>query len=210
MPQGKKSNKQAQKPLGRMLAIVVSMLIAVILVPIIVANTILIVGSYTDSEHIPSIAGISPLVVVSGSMEGTFSTNALIFIRDIDTEELEIGDVICYLIDEVAITHRITQITEDEAGEIVYITQGDANNTEDNYYVYPEQIEGLYIGHIEEIGAFILFMQTTSGVIIFVGLPIVLYLILDYILSRREKKTDDKRAKELEEELAELKKQLQS
>lgn len=179
--------KTTKKRLGRRLAIISNVLITAMLVPIIAINTILIVRSYIDTEHIPSIAGVSPLVVLADSMESTFSANALIFIKDTDRDELEIGDVICFSVEEMAVTHRITQIIEDEAGQVAYITQGDANNTEDNYYVYPEQIEGVYIGHIEEIGAFILFMQTTTGMLIFTGLPIALYLILDNILSQREK-----------------------
>ncbi len=196
------------KPLGRKIALIVSLIMAVILVPIIVINTVLIVRSYTNTEHIPSIFGISPLVVLSGSMSGTFETNALIFIQDVDTETLEVGDVVCYLIEETAVTHRITQVTTDDEGVFAYITQGDANNTEDTYFVYPEQIEGIYFGHVSEIGAFVLFMQTTAGMVIFIGLPIVLYLVLDYILSRKEKKEDNKKAKDLEKELEALRKQI--
>ncbi len=202
-------NKEAvTKPFGRKIAVIVSLIMAVILVPIIVINTVLIVRSYTDTEHIPAVFGISPLVVLSNSMADTFCTNALIFIKDVDTDDLEVGDVVCYLIEETAVTHRITQVTTDDDGVLAYITQGDANNTEDTYFVYPEQIEGIYFGHVAEIGAFVLFMQTTAGMVIFIGLPIVLYLVLDYILSRKEKKEDNKKAKDLEKELEELKKQM--
>lgn len=196
------------KPIGKNIALIISLIVAIILVPIIVVNSILIVKSYTEQDHIPAIFGISPLVVLSGSMEDTFSTNALIFIKDVDNDALEVGDVICYLIEETAVTHRITQVTEDSDGAFAYITQGDANNTEDSYYVYPDTIEGMYFGHIAEVGAFVLFMQTTAGMVIFIGLPIVFYLILDFILSRKEKKVDDKKAKALEQELEELKKQM--
>lgn len=197
-----------KKSISRKIVVIASLVMVIVLVPIIVINTVLIVKSYTDQDHIPSLLGISPLVVLSGSMEDTFSTNALIFIKDVDTDDLEVGDVICYLIEDTAVTHRITQVTEDEDGVPAYITQGDANDTEDSYFVYPETVEGMYIGHIAEVGAFVLFMQTTAGMVIFIGLPIVLYLILDFILSRKEKKEDDKKAEALEKELEELKRKM--
>lgn len=201
-----KEKKEGKSVVGQILVV----LLLIVLIPIIVLNSILIVRSYTDTDHIPAILGMSPLVVLSGSMSGTFETNALIVIQDVDAENLEVGDVICYLIEGTAVTHRITQVTEDEEGTLAYVTQGDANDSEDNYYVYADAIEGQYIGHIAELGAFVLFMQTPAGMGIFIALPIVLYLVLDFMLSRKDKKSDDERTKELEKELEALKKQMKN
>ncbi len=201
-------SKQPTEIKGSKLPMLISVLICAFLIPVILVNSILIVKSYTDSDHIPSIFGISPLVVLSGSMSGPFEVDSLIVIKDVEAEDLEVGDIICYLVSGTAVTHRIIEITTDDEGTLAFVTQGDANDSKDSSYVYAEDIEGQYIWHMEEIGAFVMFMQTTQGMIIFIALPIALYLFLDFILSRRDKKSGDKKREELEKELEALKKKI--
>lgn len=184
---------------------IISVILCVLFIPIILVNTILIVKTYTESEHIPDVFGIKPVIVLSGSMSPAFETNSLIFVKEKDNEKLEVGEVICFISEDNAITHRIEEVTEDEEGQKIYITKGDANNTADRLPVYEEQIEGVYIGHINKVGGFAMFMQSTTGMIIFIVVPILLYFGWDIFRRSRESKKEKIKTAELEAQLASLK-----
>lgn len=174
----------------------------VVLIPILLMNILLIIDTYTDEEHIPSVFGVSPVIVLSGSMEPTFDAGALIFIKDVDVEDLEVDDVICYLSSGTAITHRIYSVSDD--GEITFVTKGDANNAVDRSTVSEDQIEGKYIWHINGLGTFAMFTQTTTGMVVCIGLPVLLYLIVDFLNSRKAKSAQQDKTAQLEAELARL------
>ncbi len=105
---------------------------------------IFIVKSYTDKDGIPSVLGFKPIIVLSGSMSPAFETGSMIFVRETDTTKLKVGDIICYMSGESAVTHRITEVVN-KGGEISYITKGDANNAPDRIPVNPEAVEGVYL-----------------------------------------------------------------
>jgi len=185
---------------------VVGAILCLIFIPIILINLVLIVKTYTDADHIPSVAGYSPVICLSGSMEPTFSTGDMILIRRVDDPAaLRQGDVICYLTGEgVAVTHTIVQVTELD-GQVRYVTQGDANNAADQLAVSPDQVEGVYTGvHIPKLGSLAMFMQTTTGMIVFIVCPLLLLVGWDVLRRRAEARREKARAQALEERLKEL------
>lgn len=184
----------------------VGVLLCIIFIPIILANVLLIVNSYLHPDEMPGVLGIRPAVVLSGSMEPVIQTGDLIFLHDIDAAELKEGDVVCYLSSGKAVTHRIVGMTSDGEGERRYITQGDANNAEDRLAVTSGQIQGIWRGgRIGGLGDFILFMQTTTGMILFIICPLLIFLLWDIWRRRRLDKAEAIRTAQLEAELAALK-----
>lgn len=158
---------------------VLGVILCVIFIPIIIINVVMIVRSYTDTDSIPSVFGYSPVIVLSGSMSPEFEAGDMILIKKTDPETLKVGDVICYLEEEVAVTHRIIEIQND-GGTTYYITRGDANNTEDATPVTPAQVQGKYTDmHFAKLGDFAMFLQSTPGMLIFIGGPILLFLLWD-------------------------------
>lgn len=131
---------------GSRLFTVINILLCIILIPVILINAAVIVSSYIHPDEIPGIFGIKPVAVLSGSMESTFMAGDLIFVKKTSTDSLKEGDVICYLVSDQAVTHRISAIQQDEDGSDIYITKGDANNTEDQDTVKPEQVQGVWTG----------------------------------------------------------------
>lgn len=195
-------NEVKKKKKGRA-GMVVSIILCVIFIPIILINVTLIVKTYTNPDHLPDIFGVKPVIVLSGSMSPEFEAESLIFVKKTDTAKLAKGDVICYMTDGTAITHRIDEVkTED--GKTSYITKGDANNTVDSTTVSPEQVEGVYIGKINGLGGFAMFMQSTTGMIVFIVVPVLLYLAFDILMRRRESKKEKSRTAQLEAELEQL------
>ncbi|WP_343210712.1 signal peptidase I [Anaerolentibacter hominis] len=186
---------------------IISILLCVILIPVIIVNLTLIIKTYTRPDEIPDFLGIKPVICLSGSMEPTFNTGDLILIKSVDTDSLKAGDVICYQVSGQAVTHRIKEIVQEE-GQTRYVTQGDNNNTTDSTTVAPEDVEGTYMGvHLAGLGNFAMFMQSTTGMIVFIVLPLLLFVLWDVLRHRLNGKKELKRTEELEAELAALKAQ---
>lgn len=182
---------------------IISIILSIIFIPIILLNIVIIMKACTQPDHIPGAFGIKPVIVMSSSMSPVFENNSLAFIKEVDTESLKAGDIICYLAGSSAITHRIEQVIT-ENGQTRYITKGDANNSADRLSVLPEQVEGIYIGNIAGLGSFITFAQSVTGIILFVFLPILLYIIFDIIIKARESRKAKYHAAMVEDELKNL------
>ena len=119
---------------------------------------------------------------------------------------LEEGDVICYLESGQAVTHRISSVITEVDGQRSYVTKGDANNTEDAQAVRPEQVQGIWSGvRFAGMGNFILFLSSTTGMIIFIVCPILLLILWDIISRLRTDKKERSRTARLEAELNALK-----
>ncbi len=180
---------------------IVCIVMCVIFVPIIIFNLILSIKGAKNKDELPSLFGIAPTAVTSGSMSPKFEVKDLIFIKDVDASKLEEEDIICFLKDGSFITHRIVRIEEVE-GVLHFITKGDANNVEDSGFVLAEQIQGKYVGRMAGFGGLIMFLQTPSGLIVVVILLVVLYiageLLIEWLSAKKENKA-------LKEENARLK-----
>lgn len=191
-------------------------LLCVIFVPIIILNVVMIVRSYTDPDNIPSVFGYSPVIVLSGSMSPAFETGDMIIIQKTDPYTLKVNDVICYMEEESAVTHRIMEVQQED-GRVFYITQGDANNTEDATPVMPEQIQGKYTGtKITGAGNFAIFLQSTPGMLIFIGGPVLLFVLWDLIRriimnrhTTKEKQKLQAESVDKQQELEEMERELQ-
>lgn len=185
---------------------VVNIVLCVILIPVIIINVAVIVSSYIHPDEIPGIFGVKPVAVLSGSMEDTFMTGDLILVQKTDAAELREGDVICYLSGGQAITHRIVGLEQGPDGKTAYVTKGDANNAEDREAVRPELVQGIWTGaRLAGVGSFVLFLSSTTGMIVFIVCPIILLVIWDVIRRWRLDKKEKNRSEELEAELNALK-----
>ncbi len=197
---------------------VVGVIACIILIPVLALNIILIVQSFTqESSSIPNIGGYYPLMVQSGSMsydpeaadlystytDGIEVGDLIICRTPDDPYSLSVGDIVTYWDGEVGgtlVTHRIIEVTEDESGELVYVTKGDANNTADADYLYPENIAGIFCYTIPYLGDVALFMQTVPGLIVCVLLPLALLVVYDIIRRRMiDKRAENERVKLLAE-----------
>lgn len=170
-------------------AAVAMIVLAVILVPVLLINLTLIVKGSIYPDSPPDVFGIAPLAVTSGSMEGdqkgSFDEGALIFVKKLsagDKNNLEEGDVITFLTDGVYVTHRIVSVNKNSSGDSVsFVTKGDANNVSDGA-IPAQNVFGKCVGSIAGLGGFMLFLLTPAGILLFVGLPILIYVAVDVLL----------------------------
>ena len=141
---------------------------------------------------IPKVFGITPVVVLSGSMEPTYSVGDLLYYKKVD-RELEVGDVITYRLDDALVTHRIVDIQGSE-----YITQGDANEARDLNPVLQDSIVGIPVFSLPMIGYYIYFVNNNLYLV-----GIVVVILLSYFLLSNIKTFDinkNEKRKEYEDE----------
>ena len=188
---------------------VVSIIILIILIPILFVNGVILVNSFIHPDEIPSFFGWKPFIVLSGSMETEIDAGDVAVVKETDTASLKKGDIIAFKSGEIVITHRIYDIIQEE-GETRYITKGDNNNAEDNGYVLPEQIEGVYQFKISRLGNIEMFIQTPIGMIVCLSIQFIILVLVQIVDSKRNQKyikEKGNKQKIMEEEIERLKKE---
>ena len=109
------------------------------------------------------LAGLQVFTVLSGSMEPQLPVGSLIYVKPADAASLKEGDVITFLLNKDTVaTHRITQILS-EAGELRFVTKGDANASEDGRPVHFRNVIGTPVFCIPLLGYLSTFLQTPLG-----------------------------------------------
>ena len=197
-------NKEKKSASSKVFTIIGTIL-CMILVPILLINLTLIAKSYLNKDEVPNVGGVLPLIVLTDSMYPQIESGDLIICKTISAENVKVEDVISFF-DPAGngtsiVTHRVVEIVE-QNGETFFRTRGDHNNTEDKDLVPAEKLVGLYKTRIPGAGNIAMFMQTTTGLIVCVLLPILLLVGYDLIRRRhyeKNKKQDtDKLLAELE------------
>ena len=145
----------------------------------LVCNLTIIIKGVINPETPPSVFGVTPMVVQSGSMSGSaedhIEVGDLVFTVKPNTAELKKGDIISFMEGDIAVTHRIVDVTTDANGKRSFITKGDANNTEDMGVAAPEDIRGKVVLRVPGFGLFIEKLRTPLGMtlIVFAGLALI-------------------------------------
>lgn len=203
-----KAAKNTAHPIGHRVLTVVGIVLCVILIPIIIINCTLFVKQFVDRDRMPSVGGTFPMIVLTDSMKGTFSSGSLIICRTADPTDVQVGDIICFYDPlgngTTTATHRVMEVRTDGAGGVSFVTKGDANNAEDRLSVSGDKLIGVYKFHIPGLGSFALFMQSTPGLILFVALPILLLIGYDMIRRRMHEKQQEGETDALKAELEAL------
>ncbi len=138
------------------------------------------------------LVGLRMFTVLSSSMEPTYHTGSVIYVKPVDTSTLKEGDPITYMLSEDTVsTHRIVElVTDEDDGELRFVTKGDANATNDPVPVHNKNVIGKPIFSIPYLGFVSSFIQTGTGKIV-AGATIVLLILLVFIPDIfKEKKTN--------------------
>ena len=144
-----------------------------ILVIIVVVLAVMLVGV--------RLTGIQVFTVLSGSMEPTYHTGSLLYVKSVDYMEIEAGQVITFMLDEDTIaTHRVVEVVADEEDESVirYRTKGDANDAEDGSLVHYKNVIGTPIFSIPYMGYVANYIQNPPGTYIAISAGAILPLLV--------------------------------
>ena len=81
--------------------------VSTVLVALVVILALLLVGA--------RLVGLQVFTVLSGSMEPTYHTGSLIYVKKVDPLTVRAGEVITFMLDEDTIaTHRVVEVVPDE------------------------------------------------------------------------------------------------
>lgn len=206
----KETGRESKSGLMQKLVTGISILLCIVFSFMLICNMTIIIKGTLYPERPPSVLGITPMVVLSGSMSGDaedhIEVGDLIFVGKTEAEELEVGDVIAFMEGKVVVTHRIIEIQRDENGALLFTTKGDANNAQDQRPVTESNLVGIYKARIPKVGDFALFLQTPMGMVLFIGLPLLAFIIYDIIRRQQYVRKESKKTAELEAELERLRK----
>ncbi len=199
--------EQGKRSVGRTIWNAISLVICILLACILLINCILIVKSAINKDKVPSIAGWYPMIVLSDSMYPEIQKGDLIFGRVVSPEKVQVGDVISFFDPEsktgAVVTHRVTDITMD--GGLSFTTKGDANSIKDSEQIPADKVIGVYKTRIRGAGKIAMFMQTTTGFIVCIALPVLLIVGYDFLTRHKKEKTP-----EVDEEKEKLMAELQA
>lgn len=144
------------------------------------------------------LVGLQVFSVLSGSMEPTYHTGSLIYVKGADYTELEAGDVITFMLDEDTIaTHRIVGVVPDETDPSVlrYRTKGDANNAVDGSMVHYKNVIGTPVFTIPYLGYVANYIQNPPGTYIAISVGAILLLMFLPDLFTKDEEKEERRTK---------------
>lgn len=187
-----KRKSQFGKRALRKVTYVSGIVVCIILSFILICNVTNCICRAINPNRPPMIFGITPMVVLSGSMSGdapdSMEPNDLIFVKKVKMEKLETGDIIAFYYGNIIVSHRIIDIKTAEDGSLYFTTKGDANNTAEEDPIKAENLIGLVCGRIPHLGGVFLFLQQPVGLLLFCVFMSI--IILPYYLLGKRKRNE--------------------
>ena len=139
----------------------------------------------TSGNGVPSLFGIRMFSIQTESMYPTLLPGDLIFDKGVkDPAELRKGDIITYWTvingERVLNTHRIHEIY-DGGGYLIFATKGDNNTAADALTVHESEIVGKYSTRVSGVGKVFDYLQTSTGFLIVVVVPVFLFFLFHLV-----------------------------
>lgn len=137
---------------------------------------------------LPQLFGYMPYTVISGSMEPKYQVGSLIYVRQVPSGEINVGDPVTFTMGGKTITH---QVIEADRGANTFKTKGLANqNTTEGPIPYADIIGKASGFSIPYAGYTFTFLSSITGKILLlcaVGV-LILLVLLEKIFSGGNKK----------------------
>lgn len=169
---------------------------------LIICGTVLGINVYLANaksllgNQLPMPFGFGSAIVLSGSMEPTFSTGDLIIVRECET--VAVGDIVVFQDGSSLVVHRVIAL---DGGSVT--TQGDANNVPDDP-IDLSSVKGTVLFWIPHGGSVASVIKSPIGTICLIAAAIALIEIPHL----KEKEKDDEERQKLIDEIRRLKDEL--
>lgn len=195
----KEERQKIRKKIGSTLSNVI-LAIAIVICMVVVFQVI--TNGYVQ------LGGISLFRIVTGSMEPEIPIGSLVVCKKTDLERVEVNDIVCFrsmneqIYGEV-VTHRVVGISKGSQGEIMLLTQGDANLTADTEYVTQSNFIGRVNYYSKESGI-VDILSSKIGFLILVLVPTLViagFILRSCMSSIREELDKIKEDTEQQEQL---------
>ena len=225
-PEAGEERVRARPSVGSIVGTVLLAVLCVILIPLLAVNITLIVKGALYPDELTDVFNIAPVAIdntyMEGENEGCFNEGALVFIKTFDTDEerqaVKQGDVVAFrwLEDDGSVNftvYRILGVTRDEETGLITSVSVRADNVPEGEGTAPIPVEigdvvGILNGSVDHLGAFAMFLMQPLGVLLFVGVPVVIYVVVDIIRitihNRKVRKAESDELRDKDEEIARL------
>ena len=163
--------------------IVVNVLLVVAIILAAVCTYVSFVS--TSGNGVPSILGVRPFTVQTDSMYPILKPGDLIIdVAVKDFRELRVGDIITYWTiiegNRVLNTHKIAGIY-DGGDYLIFETKGEKVNQTDSLTVHESEIVGVYKFRVPGVGKVLDYLQTSTGFMIVIVLPVLLFFVFHLV-----------------------------
>lgn len=162
---------------------IVNLIVNIILVVALVLAAVCTYVSFVSASGngVPSVLGLEFFSIQTDSMSPTLEAGDLAIGRVIkDKTTLRVGDIITYWTvingERVLNTHRIEAIY-DGGGFLIFGTKGDNNPTADPLTVHESEVVGKYVGKIPAVGKALDYLQTSTGFLIVIVIPVFIFFL---------------------------------
>ena len=120
--------------------------------------------------------GLTPYVILSGSKEPSFPAGSIVYVKQIEPEQVRVGDAITFVLNEELeiATNRVVSI--DEGGPYFY-TVGDVDDDEDSTFVYFRNLLGIPQFSIPKLGYLAHAIASSPGNFIAMGSTVIFVFI---------------------------------
>lgn len=159
---------------------------------ILIYNIILIAISSANKINVINIFGYKSYIIKTNSMEPTIKINDVVIAKKVEKQEIKIGDVITFIQKGEVITHRITQIEDNNT----YTTKGDNNNIEDTFKINYDKIEGKHVLTIPYLGAIV---RLLDNKIVFLIITLIVLIFMLITIINQEKRENRREKKKIED-----------
>jgi signal peptidase len=168
-------------------------IVSTTLVAIVVLCAVFLMGS--------RLIGFRVFNVISGSMEPFYSIGDLIYVKEVDPNDIKVGTPITFVLNEdlVVATHRVIKI---DAENQHFYTKGDANDTADSAPVHFNNVIGVPQFRIPLLGYVSDFIQHPPGMYITIGIGVVLIVavFLPDMMEKKKEVVEESKEKKEEEQ----------
>ncbi len=176
-----------------------------LLLPFLVFNcTTLVRGYFFDQSAVQLREYCFFLVSDTRSSDGIteLEKGDLAMARQVDVKSLQPGSLIAYRSGNTTVVGSIASVNQSSADTepTFSVSSADGKSTA---YLLPNQIVGEYVGRNQSLGKGILFLDSTLGTLLCVGIPCLIFLLLLVLFgqkNRREKKEADSPEKQESED----------
>ncbi len=183
------------KVIFKIISIIVKTVLSICILAVV---SIIIVQRVSNNKL--TIGGYSIYTIISNSMAPTYDVYDMILAKDVDPNELKVGDVVVYMgevndFKDKIVTHRITKIYTGNPRK--FVTQGDANYSPDPE-IKADQIMGSVSKKLVILSFLSHIVNNIYGFYFIVFVPIVILVFLEVMESINEKKELKKYKEEAE------------
>lgn len=168
--------------------------VSTIIVVLVVLCAVFLMGS--------RLIGFRVFNVISGSMEPFYSVGDLIYVKQVNPNDIKVGTPITFVLNEdlVVATHRVIKV---DAENQHFYTKGDANDTADASPVHFNNVIGVPQFSIPLLGYVSDFIQHPPGMYITIGVGglLILAVFLPDMIGKKKVVEEESKEEKKEEDI---------